>query len=190
MEPISSDLLWTIVTVVLAALGIHVAAKADRRKQLDQRDERLDRRINGLEQKLDRRIGGLKDELGSRIDGLEQKLDRRIGGLKDELGSRIDGLEQKLGRRIDRLEDRVDENHREVSAALADTKAAVSALSARLDERSSPRRLLARSPGASAGVASDVSVREQPGDYSGDEPQGKPPEDEQRHMEKRPSGQA
>ena len=72
---------------------------------------------------------------------------------------------------MDRMEDRMNENHRDVSIQLAETKAAVSALSATLDERSSPRRLEGGGlPSATGSVASGVSVREPSGSYSGDEP--------------------
>lgn len=67
----------------------------------------------------------------------------------------------------------MNENHREVSAGLAETKAAVSDLSARLDERSSPRRLeVFSSPGSVESAGSGAVVREPSAGYSGDEPKG------------------
>ena len=55
----------------------------------------------------------------------------------------------------------MNENHREVSVGLAETNATVSALSAKLDERSSPRRLEGGGLASATGsVASGVSVRE------------------------------
>ena len=48
---------------------------------------------------------------------------------------------EQVGRRIDRIEDRAREDHKEVIGELAKMKAEVSALGAKLDERSYPRRL-------------------------------------------------
>ena len=51
---------------------------------------------------------------------------------------------EQVGRRIDRIEDRAREDHKEVIGELAKMKAEVSALGAKLDERSYPRRLETR----------------------------------------------
>ena len=126
-------------------------------------EQELGQRIDRVEQE----IVGVKQELGQRIDRGKHEL----LGVKQELVQRIDGVEQKLGHRIDRMEDRMNENHREVSAGLAETKAAVSDLSARLDERSSPRRLEGvGAPRSMESVGPGAVVREPSGDYSGGEP--------------------
>ncbi len=100
---------WTIATVVLSAFALHFAAKADRRKDFEQAERR--------------RAEGEK-RLAEQIAQVDQRAERRQG----------EG-EKRLGARIDSLERRVDENHRELSAALAETKAAVKVLGAKLDER-------------------------------------------------------
>ncbi len=149
MELVSSSEFWTIVAIVVSALGLQHAVKTDARRE----------RRN------------LRTEIGKRFEEVEKRLTEQIGGVK-----------QELGHRIERMGDLMNGNHRKVSVGLAETKAAVSALSAKLDERSSPRRLEGVGlPSATGSVASEVSVREPSGGYSGDEPEG--PEDGGRDIE-------
>ena len=155
MELVSSSEFWTIVAIVVSALGVQRAVRADARRELH----------------------NLRTEMGKRFEETEKRL-----------GDRISGVKQELGHRMDRMEDRMNENHRDVSIQLAETKAAVSALSAKLDERSSPRRLEGGGlPSATGSVASGVSVREPSASYSGHEPRGEGepevPEDDQHDIE-------
>ena len=87
--------------------------------------------------------------------------------LRADIGKRIDRMEkrtkeglQALGMRIDRVEDRGRADHQELVAEIGELKTAVRVVSAKLDERSAPKRLV---------------VQEPPGDYSvGDQPEGGP----------------
>jgi len=174
MDLLSNGDFWTIVAVLVSALGVHRAMKADRRREwqefraeIGKRFEEAEKRREAGEKRLAEQIDRVRQELGQRID----RGKRELGGVEQKLGHRIDGVEEKLGHRIDRMEDRMNENHREVSAGLAETKAAVSDLRARLDERFSPRRLTgADLPGSVESVRSGAVVREPSGDYSGNEP--------------------
>ena len=195
MELVSSSDFWTIVAIVVSALGMQRAMKADARKELhifrtemDERFKEAERREKARERRLAEQISGMKQELAEQISDMKHELGHRIGGVKQEFGHRTSSIKQELGHRIDRMEDRMNENHRDVSTGLAETKAAVSALSAKLDERSSPRRLEGGGrPSATGSVASGVSVRKPSGSYSGDEPRGEgepeAPEDGRRGIE-------
>lgn len=98
----------------------------------------------------------LRSDTGKQIDKLEERL-----------GRRIDKGDEALGQRIDRQEERARANHAEMLGMIGalvreigELKAAVSAINAKLEERSSPRPLL---------------VRESGGDYAiGHEPEGGP----------------
>ena len=95
-----------------------------------------------------------------------------LGAQKQGMSAAMASQKQEIGRRIDRLEDRFDENHREVTAGITELKASVSALSAKLDERSHPRGFEgAELSSAGADMAASV-VRETPAPYSADEPKG------------------
>ena len=135
-----------------------------------------------MKQDLERQIDGVREEVGS----MKRDLERQIDGVKQE----VVGVKQELGHRIDRMEDRMVENHREVSDRVAkdqrevsdgfaETKAAISALSAKLDERSSPRRLEGTGLASAAGpvAASGAVVRETSGSYPEDGPTGEAEEE-------------
>ena len=64
--------------------------------------------------------------------------------VRADFGKRIDRLED----RTDRVEERARADHKEVVAAISELKTAVSVVSAKLDERSSPRRLVIQEPPA------------------------------------------
>ena len=120
--------------------------------EVEQKLREVDRKFVEVDQKFAEvraAIAGLREH----IDGVEKRLGIRI----DRMGERVDRVEAQLGRRIDRMEDRAREDHKEVVAEVANLKAEVSALGARLDERSYPRLL--------------KSVREGPAEYSDQEPQ-------------------
>ena len=112
MELVSSSEFWTIVAIVVSALGVQRAVKTDVRRELH----------------------NLRTEMGKRFEEAEKRGEAR----EKRLAQQVSGVKQELGHRIDRMEDRMNENHREVSVGLAETNATVSALSAKLDERSSP----------------------------------------------------
>ena len=159
MELVSSSEFWTIVAIVVSAIGVQRTMKADARREQHNSRTLMDKRF---------------EEVEKREEAREKRLAEQISGVKQEISSvkqEISSVKQELGHRMDRMEDRMNENHRDVSIQLAETKAAVSALSATLDERSSPRRLEGSGlPSATGSVASGVSVREPSESYSGDEP--------------------
>ena len=64
--------------------------------------------------------------------------------VRADIAKRIDRLED----RTDRVEERARADHKEVVAAISELKTAVSVVSAKLDERSSPRRLVIQEPPA------------------------------------------
>jgi len=238
---------WTIVAVVVSALGVYRAEKADRRRERQE----MEKRIEAGEQRLAEQIGARGQELTKTRRELTEQISARgqeltetrrelmeaisargqeltetrrelmeaisargqdltetrrdlteqisargqeltetrreltealstqrqefteaISVQKQETLAAMTSQKQEIGRRIDRLEDRFDNNHREVTAGLAEVKAAVSALNAKLDERSHPRGLEgAGLSSAGADVAASV-VRETPAPYSADEPKG------------------
>lgn len=156
---------WTIVAVVVSAVGVHRAAKADRRKERQEAEQRWE----AGERRLAVSIGNVKQELGRRIDRLESRVDEN----QREVTDSINNAKDELGRRIDRLEDRMDEKHREAASGLAEQKAVIGALSTKIDERSFPRRLEgAESPvAAGRGAEQRAGVRERPAGYSEDTPE-------------------
>ena len=146
MELFTDGDFWTIVAIVVSALGVYRAEKADRRRECQEAEKRR--------------------EAG------EKWLAEQISTQRQELTEALDSQKQEVGHRIERLEDRFDKNHREVTAGLAELKAAVSALSMKVDERSHPRSLEgAGLSSAGADVAAGV-VREPPVHYSTDKPKG------------------
>ena len=143
MDLLVSDAFLAFFPVFVATTALFWALRSDTGKQIDKLEERL----------------------GRRIDKLEERLGRRIDKVDETLGQRIDKGDETLGKRIDRQEERARANHAELLGMIgalvreiSELKAAVSAVNAKLDERSSPRPLLVREPG---------------GDYAiGHEPEG------------------
>lgn len=180
MELLSSGSFWTIVAVGVSALGVHFAARADRRKErreAEQRREagekRLAEQIGSLRREVMEALASHKQEMKEALAVHKQEMKEAFGVHKQEVTGALAVHRQEIGRRIDRLEDRFDENHREVTAALAELRAEVSALSTKVDERSFPRRFERGGlPGAEAAAAPGVGVRETPARYSADEPRG------------------
>lgn len=154
MQILSSLDFWMIVAIVVSALGVALTARADRHK---------------IHRETERRREAGEQRLEGQIISLRQEMKGDFTAHKKEIADAFAAHKQEVGSRIDRLEDRIDENHREVTARLAELKAEVSALGARLDERSHPRRLVgAGLPGRGADAASGI-VRETPGLHSPDE---------------------
>lgn len=143
MQILSSPDFWMIVAIVVSALGVALAARADRHR--------------------------IHRETARQREAGEQRLEGQITSLRQEIKGDFAAHKQEVGSRIDRLEDRVDHNHREVTAGLAELKAEVSALGARLDERSHPRRLVGAGLSSRGADAASGIVRETPGLHSADE---------------------
>ncbi len=146
MEFLTSDTFVMVITVVGAAAGLFWALRAD----------------------LGRRIDKVEERLGQRIDKGDQGLGQRIDKVEQGLGQRIDKVEQGLGQRIDRQGDRAHADQKNLAAEISELKTAVSVLNAKLDERSSPQRLV---------------VEEPPGNYVAKTPESDPeaPEDDPQH---------
>lgn len=167
---------WTIATVVLSAFALHFAAKADRRKDSEQAERRRaegEKRLSDQIAQVDERAERRQGEGDKRLGESEKRLAAQIAQVDEQAEKRRGESEKRLGARIDSLERRVDENHRELSAALAETKAAVKVLSAKLDERSRPRGI---EGGGLVGVVgsgvSGASVREESAEYAAPSPKG------------------
>ena len=155
MDFLTSDTFVTIFSVVGSAIGLFLAVRADIAKRIDRVEKRTDRveqslgqRIDDAEQRLGKRIDRVEQGLGQRIDDVEQGLGKRIDRVEQGLGKRIDHVEQGLGKRIDHVEEQARADHKEVVAEIGELKTAVSVVSAKLDERSSPRRLVIQEPPA------------------------------------------
>ena len=63
--------------------------------------------LAALGEKLNCRIDAVQQELTSRIDAVKQELTSRIDSVKQELTSRMDSLEQKFDSRFDALEQEI-----------------------------------------------------------------------------------
>jgi DNA anti-recombination protein RmuC len=63
--------------------------------------ERLNDKVDHLDENLSQRIGGVETNLSQRIDSVEDKLTQRINSVEDKLTQRIDHLDEKLTQRID-----------------------------------------------------------------------------------------
>ena len=157
MEFLTSDTFVMVITVVGAAAGLFWALRADLGKRIDKVEEGLGKRIDKVEHGLGQRIDKVEEDLGRRIDKVKEGLGRRIDEVKEDLGRRIDkvkeGLirridkvEQGLGQRIDRQGDRAHADQKNLAAEISELKTAVGVLNAKLDERSSPQRLVVEEP--------------------------------------------
>ena len=189
---------WTIAAVVLSAFALHFAAKADRRKDSEQAERRraegekrlaeqiaqVDERAERRQGEGDKRLGESEKRLAAQIAQVDERAERRheegekrlagqIAQVDEQAEKRRGEGEKRLGARIDSLERRIDENHRELCAALAETRAAVKVLGAKLDERSRPRGI---EGGGLVGVVgsgvSGASVREESAEYAAPSPKG------------------
>ena len=129
-------------------------------------------------QALREHVEELAGDARADTQALREHVDKGAGNTRAEtkaLREHIDRLEERLGGRIDRLEKHAREDHRELSAGLAALKAEVSALGAKLDERSRPRRLQLETvreetPEAYSGECSDDATSAT--DDAGPDPEG------------------
>lgn len=166
MQILSSPDFWTIVAIVVSALGVARAAKADRQKI----HRETERRREAGEQRLEGQINSLRQEMKGNFLAHRQDVADALAAHKQDMADALAAHRQEVGARIDRLEDRVDQNHREVTAGLAELKAEVSALGARLDERSYPRQLAGTGLSSTGADVASGAVREAADPYSADEP--------------------
>ena len=77
----------------------HSRGFGELREMVVQLDQKLDRRIDALDQKVDR----FRDELAGRIDALDQKVDRRFESVDrrfETVDLKIDALDQKMSRQF------------------------------------------------------------------------------------------
>ena len=140
MDFLTSDAFVTIFSVVGSAIGLFLAVRADIGRRIDRVEKRIDR--------VDHRTDRIEQSLGQRIDRVEQSLGQHIDRVEQSLGQRTDRVEENLGQRIDRVEEQARADHKEVVAEIGELKTAVSIVNAKLDERSSPRRLVIQEPPA------------------------------------------
>ena len=77
--------------------------------KVDHLDENLSQRIGGVETNLSQRIDSVEDNLSQRIGGVESKLTQRIDSVEDKLTQRIDSVEDKLTQRIDHLDEKLSQ---------------------------------------------------------------------------------
>ena len=159
---LSSDAFVTVFSVVVAAASLFWALRTDTGKRIDKLEGRLVHRIDKSEERLVQRIDKGDEALGRRIDKQEERL-----------GRRIDKGDEALGHRIDRQEERARANHAELLGKIAEfareigefareigeLKATVSAVNAKLDERSSPRPLVVRETGKDYPVGGESTGR-------------------------------
>ena len=110
-------------------------------------------------------IGTQKQETSAAMATQKRETSAAMANQRRELTAAMATQKQEIGHRIDRLEDRVDENHREVRAALAELKVLVSVLSVKLDERSHPRRLESAELSSAGADVAAAAVRETPDPY-------------------------
>lgn len=163
---LSSDAFVTVFSVVVAAASLFWALRADTGKRIDKLEGRLVQRIDKGDEALGQRISTSEEALGRRIDNSEERLIQRIDKGDEALGQRIDKGNEALGHRIDRQEERARASHAELLGKIAEfgreiseLKATVSAVNAKLDERSSPRPLVVREAGKDYPVGGESTGR-------------------------------
>lgn len=90
MEIFSNGDFWTIVAIAVSALGVHRAAKADRRREQQEAEQRRE----AGEKRLAEQIGSMKQEISRRIERLEDRVDENhrevtasLGDMKTVVGS-------------------------------------------------------------------------------------------------------
>jgi septal ring factor EnvC (AmiA/AmiB activator) len=138
------DLIATVVTVLVAVVGLGFYLRSDMRANQAVLAElfrteigRLDQKIDSVEERLNQRVDGLaelfRSEIGrldQKIDSVEERLNQRVDGLaelfRSEIGrldQKIDSVEERLNQRIDgvetRLTNQMQANHRELLLRLA-----------------------------------------------------------------------
>jgi tetrahydromethanopterin S-methyltransferase subunit G len=71
-----------VLQAVREVINEDVAKRLDRLEyRMDKLEERMDKRIGELEQRVDKRIGELEQCIG----GFEQRVDKRIGGVEESI---------------------------------------------------------------------------------------------------------
>ncbi|MFQ5460364.1 MAG: hypothetical protein ACE5EL_06185 [Anaerolineae bacterium] len=107
---------WHEVTTRLslveqAVADVKVEAREFRR-EVGQRFDGLDRRLDGMNLRLERQAAGVNErlerqaaELTGRLDGMNERLERQAG----ELTGRLDGMNERLERQAAELNGRFDE---------------------------------------------------------------------------------
>ena len=70
-----------------------VATKADINK--------LENKIDGVEEKLENKIDGVEEKLENKIDDVEARLESKIDGVEARLESKIEGVETRLESKIE-----------------------------------------------------------------------------------------
>ena len=131
------DLIATVVTVLVAVVGLGFYLRSDMRANQAVLAElfrteigRLDQKIDSVEERLNQRIDGVEERLNQRVDGLAElfrseigRLDQKIDSVEERLNQRIGGVEERLNQRIDgvetRLTNQMQANHRELLLRLA-----------------------------------------------------------------------
>lgn len=95
----------------------------DTRKELCEKIQFVDFKVEALNQKVD----GIHDKLNQKIDGVHEKLNQKIDGLYDKLDQKINGVHEKLDQKIDSVETRLglklDAIATDLEAHRADTEA-------------------------------------------------------------------
>lgn len=135
--PTSNDF-WPIVSVVISALGLYLALWTSIRKEIRNLRADMDREFERMRADI-RALRADLQALDERTSADSRKLHADLQALRADLQTLREHV-HRLERRIDRMEEHAREDRKELSAGLASLKAEVSALSARLDERSYPRR--------------------------------------------------
>jgi chromosome segregation ATPase len=97
-------------TEIKKDLLIELATKADIEKlngKIDTLEQKMIGRTDALEQKMDGKIDALEQKMDGKIDALEQKMDGKIDALEQKMCGKIDALEQKMCGKIDALEQKM-----------------------------------------------------------------------------------
>lgn len=164
MDFFTSDAFVTIVSVVASVAGLHLALRADIGKRIDRLEKRTKEGFQALEERIAERHQTLEDSTKERHQAFEDSIKERHQAFEERTKERHQALHDRIGR----LEERNRADHQALAAEVSGLateigglKASVSALGAKLDERSVPRALV---------------VQEEPRDgYSvGDEAKGGP----------------
>ena len=71
--------------------------------------QRLDQKIDGVEQHLSAKIDAVDQRLSAKIDGVDQRLSVKIDAVDQRLSAKIDAVDQRLSAKIDTLKDCVAE---------------------------------------------------------------------------------
>ena len=103
MEILPNGDFWTILAIAVSALGVHRAAKAERRKEQQEAEQRRE----AGEKRLAEQIGSMKQEISRRIERLEDRVDENhrevtasLGDMKAVVGSLSKVDERSYPRRL------------------------------------------------------------------------------------------